>query len=148
MQVQCCAGCVYIEKSSEECVFACRRSGNLGSKPNKHVSPLTFQPGLCVSYCHSHDLALDSQGSALVFYIFHGSLPYNWHAIVQDPFKRAEIWLRHRKSAKIEESAIWKSLMVTVRSSLVLLRMLLYTALFESRGLVRCNTSGAGCHVG
>jgi len=33
---------------------------------------------------------------------------------LQDPFKRAEIWLRHRKDAKVEASAIWKSLLVSV----------------------------------
>ena len=33
------------------------------------------------------------------------------HAM-QDPFKRAEIWLRHRKEAKLQESSIWKSLLV------------------------------------
>ena len=31
---------------------------------------------------------------------------------LQDPFKRAEIWLRHRKEAKLQESSIWKSLLV------------------------------------
>ena len=31
---------------------------------------------------------------------------------VQDPFKRAEIWLWHRKEAKLQESSIWKSLLV------------------------------------
>ena len=34
---------------------------------------------------------------------------------MQDPFKRAEIWLRHRKEAKLQESSIWKSLLVTCR---------------------------------
>ena len=47
-----------------------------------------------------------------------------WRAIAQDPFKRAEIWLRHRKSAKLEESAIWKSLMVTALSPPMPLRVL------------------------
>lgn len=47
----------------------CRRSGNLGSKPNKH-----------------------------------------------DPFKRAEVWLRHRKEAKPEDATLWKSLLVSAGS--------------------------------
>ena len=39
---------------------------------------------------------------------------------MQDPFKRAEIWLRHRKEAKLQDSSILKSLLVSAACSVLL----------------------------
>ena len=87
----------------------CRRSGNLGSKPNKHVSSFTVATRL--TSCGSVVVALSCLYDRKVIQQLKSE------RACQDPFKRAEIWLRHRKNAnKVEETALWKSLLVSVWS--------------------------------